>query len=148
MPLLQCGFLANEPLGGKEPENSHHLASATPVPVSSSISLAKPAAGGWGFALATAGDRVYCWGVNSATILAKAGANEEGVDPADLEEVAGGVIAAAAGFDHGLLVCEGGKVQVFGPAYRPPAAAPGLFLSPVPFKVPVVQVAAGGWKGG
>lgn len=143
MPLLQCGFLANAPLEGAEPNNSHELASATPVAVSSAITLTKPAAGGWGFALAASGDRVYSWGVNSATILAKAGGNEDGADPATLDEVASGVIAAAAGFDHGLLLCDGGKVLAFGPAFRPPGTAPGLFLSPVPFKVAVTQVAAG-----
>lgn len=56
----------------------------------------------------------------------------------------GPIVALAAGFDHGLLVGEGGKVAVFGPAHRPAGAAPGLFLAPVPFKVAVVQVAAGG----
>lgn len=65
MPLLQCGFLANEHLQGAEPANSHQLASATPVPVSASLSLARPAQGGWGFALAASGDGVFSWGVNS-----------------------------------------------------------------------------------
>ena len=50
--------------------------------------------------------------------------------------------AAAAGFDHGLLV-QGGKVAVFGPAHRPPGTAPGLLLAPVPFKVAITHVAAG-----
>ena len=143
--LLQCGFLANEPSGGAEPNNSHELASAAPVPVSSAVALGRPAAGGWGFALAAAGDRLYSWGVNSATLLAKAGANEEGVDPAALDEVEAGISEAAAGFDHGLAVTGEGKVLVWGPAHRPAGAAPGLFLSPVPFKVAIARVAAGGW---
>ncbi|KAL4458425.1 hypothetical protein ABPG75_013290 [Micractinium tetrahymenae] len=144
MPLLQCGFLANEHLQGAEPANSHQLASATPVPVSPSLALARPAQGGWGFALAAAGDRVYSWGVNSATVVAKAGANEDGADPADLDEVSAGVSAAAAGFDHGLLVlADGGKVLAFGPSLRPAGAPPGIYLLPVPFKVAVAQVAAG-----
>ena len=148
MPLLQCGFLANvpRPAGAGEPNNSHEIASAAPVPVSSAVQLGAPCPGGWGFALAAAG-AVYCWGVNSATLLAKAGSNEDGADPADLEQVAPGVSAAAAGFDHGLLV-QGGKVLVFGPAFRPAGAAPGLHLSPVPLKVAVVTVAAGAWPGG
>lgn len=49
---------------------------------------------------------------------------------------------AAAGFDHGLLVTDG-KVLVFGPAYRPAGTPPSLLLTPVPFKVAVIQVAAG-----
>ncbi|PRW59723.1 ultraviolet-B receptor UVR8-like isoform X2 [Chlorella sorokiniana] len=141
--LLQCGFIANEPSGGVEPNNSHELASAAPVPVSTAVALSRPAAGGWGFALATAGDRLYSWGVNSATLLAKAGANEDGVDPADLDEVAAGVSEAAAGFDHGLAVTADGKVLVWGPAHRPAGTGTGLLLSPVPFKVPIVRVAAG-----
>jgi hypothetical protein len=74
MTLFQVGFLANEPLGGSEPNNSHELASAQPVPVSGPVQLSKPCAGGWGFALAIAAgaDQVFSWGVNSATILAKA----------------------------------------------------------------------------
>lgn len=145
--LLQCGFLANEPSGGTEPNNSHELASAAPVPVSTSVALSRPAAGGWGFALAAAGDRLYSWGVNSATLLAKAGANEEGVDPADLDEVTAGVSEAAAGFDHGLAVTADGKVVVWGPAHRPAGSGPGLLLSAVPFKVPIVRVAAGERRG-
>ena len=142
MVLLQSGFLANEAAGGGEPNNSHQLASALPVPVSSAVALSRPCAGGWGFALAAASDHIYAWGVNQATILAKAGGNEDGADPSTLDKVAEGVTAAAAGFDHGLLV-SGGKVLVFGPAFRPPVAAPGLHLSPVPFKVAITQVAAG-----
>ncbi len=141
--LLQCGFLANEPAVGTEPNNSHELASAALVPVSTTVALSRPAAGGWGFALAATGDRLYSWGVNSATLLAKAGANEDGVDPASLDEVTAGVSQAAAGFDHGLAVTADGKVLVWGPAHRPAGAAPGLLLSPVPFKVPITQVAAG-----
>lgn len=80
----------------------------------------------------------------SATIVAKAGANEDGADPATLDEVATGVAAAAAGFDHGLLVlADGGKVLAFGPSLRPAGTPPGIYLSPVPFKVAVTQVAAG-----
>lgn len=89
MPLLQCGFLANEPLGGGEPNNSHELASAQPVPVSSGVQLSKPCDGGWGFALAATSDRIYSWGVNSATILAKQGGNDDGADPSTLDEVRG-----------------------------------------------------------
>lgn len=81
-------------------------------------------------------------GINSATLLGSGGANEEGADPATLEPLADGVSAAAAGFDHGLLV-QGGKVAVFGPAHRPPGTAPGLLLAPVPFKVAITAVAAG-----
>lgn len=144
MTLFQVGFLANEPLGGSEPNNSHELASAQPVPVSGPVRLSKPCAGGWGFALAIAAgaDQVFSWGVNSATILAKAGGNEDGADPATLDEVASGVTAAAAGFDHGLLVVDG-KVLAFGPAFRPAGTAPGLYLMPMAFKVAVAQVAAG-----
>lgn len=88
MPLLlHCGFLANQPQPeGSEPNNCHELASATPVPATAPLALAKPAAGGWGFALAASGeDRVFAWGVNAATVLSKAGGNEDGVDPAVLE---------------------------------------------------------------
>ena len=148
MVLLQSGFLANEAAGDTEPNNSHQLASALPVPVSSAVALSRPCAGGWGFALAAASDHIYAWGVNQATIIAKAGGNDDGADPTTLDEVADGVTAAAAGFDHGLLV-QGGKVLVFGPAFRPPAAALGLHLSPVPFKVTISQVAAGeAWRWG
>lgn len=80
--------------------------------------------------------------MNSATLLAKSGGNEEGADPAALEEVVAGASEAAAGFDHGLIVL-GGKVSVFGPAHRPPGSAPGLVLAPVPFKVDIAHVAAG-----
>ncbi len=77
--------------------------------------------------------------------MAKAGANEDGADPATLDEVAASVSTAAAGFDHGLLVlADGGKVLAFGPSLRPAGAPPGIYLSPVPFKVAVTQVAAGG----
>ena len=148
MPLLQCGFLANapRPTGAAEPGNSHEIASATPVMVSSTLQLVRPSSGGWGFALAAAGDAVYSWGVNSATLLAKAGGNDDGADPSALDEVGAGVSEAAAGFDHGLLV-QGGKVLVFGPAFRPAGAPPGLLLSPVPLKVAVAHVAAGGLEG-
>jgi hypothetical protein len=74
MPLLQCGFLANQPLEpGAEPNNSHELASAVPVPVSTATNVWKPCSGGWGFALAVGASdhRAVSWGVNSATLLAK-----------------------------------------------------------------------------
>lgn len=81
----------------------------------------------------------------SATIVAKAGGNEDGADPATLDQVATGVSAAAAGFDHGLLVlADGGKVVAFGPSLRPAGVPPGVYLTPVPFKVAIAQVAAGG----
>lgn len=60
MQLLQCGFLANKPaVAGQEPNNSHEIAAATPVPVSSTLT---PAAGGWGVAIGLTGDgKAYAW---------------------------------------------------------------------------------------
>lgn len=80
MPLLQCGFLANQPLEpGAEPNNSHELASAAPVPVSTATAPWKPCAGGWGFALAVGASdrRAVAWGVNSSTLLAKSASAAE-----------------------------------------------------------------------
>lgn len=53
-------------------------------------------------------------------------------------------MAAAAGFDHGLVVKQGGSVLAFGPAFKPPLGTPpGLYLASVALRVPVAAVAAG-----
>ena len=146
MPILQCGFVASEPqVEGVEPLNSHSISAALAVPVALAAP-STPCTGGWGFALAISADgTVNAWGVNAATLLAKSGGNDGGVDPACVDLVAAGASGAAAGFDHGLIINKEGQVLVFGPAYKAAAAAAaaGVFLSPVPFKVAIVQVAAG-----
>lgn len=171
MPLHQCGFVASAP-GQGEPSCSKDISSPTPVEVTGpgGPPLAVPFGGGWGFALAATDDgTVFAWGVNQvgtceqepsgcqsipeadqcivccaqATILQKAGSADDGADPSVLDRVAGGVTAAAAGFDHALVV-QGGKVFIFGPAFKGSMAADGgPHLEPVAIPVPVVQVAAG-----
>lgn len=73
MRLLQSGFLASEPaVPGQEPANSHSLAAATPVPVSSALA---PAAGGWGVAIGLAPDgKAYAWCGAAAPAAATAAA--------------------------------------------------------------------------
>lgn len=81
-----------------------------------------------------------------------AGDADGGSDPGTLDKVSDGVVAAAAGFDHGLVVRQGGKLLQFGSGVKAPAGAgPGLHLATVVLKVPVVAVAAGeeretGWS--
>lgn len=71
MTVLQAGFIANSP---EEPGCSKDISSAKPVPVSDAVQLSKIFQGGWGFSVAaTADDKLYIWGVNAATMLAKGG---------------------------------------------------------------------------
>jgi alpha-tubulin suppressor-like RCC1 family protein len=71
MTVYQCGFVANAP---GEPGCSKDISSASLVPVSSTIQLAKVFQGGWGFATAADKDGdFYIWGVNAATMLGKKG---------------------------------------------------------------------------
>ena len=70
MEVLQCGFLASS---ARDHAKSKDICSCTPVPVVGAA-LTRPFAGGWGFGLAAdARDELYCWGVNSPTLLRKQG---------------------------------------------------------------------------
>ena len=80
MTVLQAGFIANGP---GEPDCSKDISSAVPVPVSSNeVQLTKIFPGGWGFGIGCTDDnKLYIWGVNAATMIAKAGNFFEGHQP-------------------------------------------------------------------
>lgn len=78
-----------------------------------------------------------------------AGSEDGGADPSAADMVCEGVAAAAAGFDHGLVLKQDGSLLMFGPGGQaPPGTAPGLHLVQVAFSLPVRAVAAGTVGGG
>ena len=71
MVVLQAGCIANTP---GEPDCSKDISSAKPVQVSDAVQLSQIYQGGWGFSVASAADgKLYVWGVNAATMIAKGG---------------------------------------------------------------------------